>query len=174
MQVVYHSWHVRNTYFAEEMTTECWSELRIFVRWAATESSYAEIWNCKKKKKKTFSTCCVGDLLFFVQMWLWAKGETRLCGGSAVMIHHLLWVPGSHPLPQGWWDSCVWVGSWSRRSWCSSGLTSWCWPSPASPGSVAAECRHHTMDPSLAPAPDRYQCPGATHLAGTTTQAEVF
>lgn len=28
-----------NTYLAEEMTTECCSELRIFVRWAATESS---------------------------------------------------------------------------------------------------------------------------------------
>lgn len=27
------------TYLAEEMTTECCSELRIFVRWAATESS---------------------------------------------------------------------------------------------------------------------------------------
>lgn len=29
----------KNTYLAEEMTTECCSELRILVRWAATESS---------------------------------------------------------------------------------------------------------------------------------------
>lgn len=45
--------------------------------------------------------------------------------------------------------------------------TSWCWPSPASPGSVGAACHHHRPSPSQAHGPGRSPSRGAALPADT-------
>lgn len=57
-----------------------------------------------------------------------------------------------------------------------TGPASWWWPSPASPGSAAAERRRHRGLPSPGHEPGRYRCPEAARRAGTVErrkQAEV-
>lgn len=177
------------SYLAEEMTTECWSEVRILDRWAATESSYVRIcwtWitgNCSQNRCKLDTAASI------------EKKNTLEC--------HLMLPRSRRCSPRSPLRQSADAESWSRRPWCSTCsretqpavrclttftvcvshqsqrrpatcLTSWCWLSPTSPESAAAECRRRRRTPSPELWPDRSRSPEEELPTDTTATKQVF
>lgn len=99
------------------------------------------------------------------------------CQAETMAVCHLL-APQHKNVP-GTGTGCptdVKVGETERHVFCAllTGPASWWWPFPASPGSAAAECHHHTGCPSPGPVPGHYQFPVAGHPADTTEERQSW